>query len=216
MEVSETQATGMETSLKSSTPVANTTEKANFVRNRGHPSSSAPPQQQRPRQNTRTANKCGNCGYFLPHKGQCPAKGQNCNSCGKMNHFARVCRSTRSSQSRPQQRQSQSNLNTRGKRVNQVHTSPAPPSSSQQCYNNSDDEFLFTLQNQLPPTKMPIVKVKIFNKFVPMVLDTGASTDIIDQETFAFLTRNNPVSLQKSSTRRFALLSPIIKIGGRN
>lgn len=35
---------------------------------------------------------CRNCGGEFPHKGQCPAKGQRCNYCSKMNHFKKVCR----------------------------------------------------------------------------------------------------------------------------
>ena len=37
--------------------------------------------------------QCGLCGGKYPHDKQCPAKGKNCNKCGKLNHFARVCRS---------------------------------------------------------------------------------------------------------------------------
>ena len=44
---------------------------------------------------SRTPNtkKCGNCG--LQHdKGACPAKGTRCNSCGKMNHWSKICHSS--------------------------------------------------------------------------------------------------------------------------
>ena len=37
---------------------------------------------------TEGQNTCRNCGFLCPHKnGMCPAKGQKCNKCGKMNHF---------------------------------------------------------------------------------------------------------------------------------
>ena len=35
---------------------------------------------------------CGNCGYTHA-KGQCPAKGKQCDKCKKWNHFAKKCRS---------------------------------------------------------------------------------------------------------------------------
>ncbi|KAJ8047536.1 hypothetical protein HOLleu_06562 [Holothuria leucospilota] len=38
-------------------------------------------------------NKCHNCGGAYPHKGPCPAKGKVCHKCGKLNHFAKYCRS---------------------------------------------------------------------------------------------------------------------------
>ena len=40
-------------------------------------------------------SQCRKCGLTWPHKDNpCPALGQMCRKCGKMNHFARVCRST--------------------------------------------------------------------------------------------------------------------------
>ncbi|CAB4031433.1 hypothetical conserved 1030, partial [Paramuricea clavata] len=40
-------------------------------------------------------NQCRNCGneFKQKHKDVCPAKGKTCRACGKLNHFARVCRS---------------------------------------------------------------------------------------------------------------------------
>ena len=45
--------------------------------------------------NTYQDNKkmCFNCGGDYPHKQQCPAKGRECDNCGKLNHYARCCRS---------------------------------------------------------------------------------------------------------------------------
>ena len=38
---------------------------------------------------------CGHCGGIWPHDRSkpCPAKGKECQSCGRLNHFSRVCRS---------------------------------------------------------------------------------------------------------------------------
>ena len=38
------------------------------------------------------ASKCRNCGGAYPHKDSCPARNKKCTSCGKLNHFAKVCR----------------------------------------------------------------------------------------------------------------------------
>ncbi|GFR62365.1 LOW QUALITY PROTEIN: hypothetical protein ElyMa_003579800 [Elysia marginata] len=42
-------------------------------------------------------SKCRNCGGTFPHPSTrpCPAKGKTCHLCGKANHFASVCRSSR-------------------------------------------------------------------------------------------------------------------------
>ena len=199
MEASETQARGIETSLNLPAPGYTTTDSAHFIKNRIHPSASASNLRQRHRGNNSAANQCGKCGYLLPHKGQCPAKGQNCNSCGKMNHFAKVCRSTHHTQSRRDRQRFTGN-----KRDDRVYHVTATTISSPPTCTSSDDEYLFSLENHAPYAKMPVAKVKLFNQNVDMVLDTGASTDIIDKATFEFITRRHPVTLQPASTRLFA------------
>ena len=37
-------------------------------------------------------NRCGLCVGNYPHQGTCPAQGNKCLNCGKMNHFSKVCR----------------------------------------------------------------------------------------------------------------------------
>ena len=54
----------------------------------------ANPLQENQMQKPPNNKKCGNCGR-QHEKGACPAKGARCNSCGKMNHWAKVCRSNK-------------------------------------------------------------------------------------------------------------------------
>ena len=85
LEVSESQATGMEQTLNHS---EKTVERANFVK--GNRNSSP----KKPFHVSRSPGKCKHCGYTWPHtKSPCPAKGKQCNACGKDNHFSSVCRS---------------------------------------------------------------------------------------------------------------------------
>ena len=42
---------------------------------------------------TRASEKCGNCGGYAHHRNPCPARGTSCRACGKVGHFAHVCRS---------------------------------------------------------------------------------------------------------------------------
>ena len=40
------------------------------------------------------SSKCKRCVGAYPHKESCPARNIKCNSCGKLNHFASICRTT--------------------------------------------------------------------------------------------------------------------------
>jgi len=41
---------------------------------------------------TEESSKCRSCGGAYPHKDSFPAKNKKCTSCGKLNHFAKVCK----------------------------------------------------------------------------------------------------------------------------
>ncbi|KAJ1145448.1 hypothetical protein NDU88_011734 [Pleurodeles waltl] len=44
---------------------------------------------------TTATKSCHWCGGSYPHQGPCPAQGKRCSMCKKMNHFVKVCKSTR-------------------------------------------------------------------------------------------------------------------------
>ena len=160
LETSENQAEGIEQTLEQALTLHHkTTER---LRKPSHCSSR--------KQNT----PCGNCGFALPHHGPCPAKGKNCNACGKRNHFAKVCRTVK----KP---------NSQGKHLPCVPIHHLTEERNEHCppYTSpptSDNEFLFTLAST--STKTPIVIVKINDQPVKMLLDAGASTDILDTATY--------------------------------
>lgn len=80
-EVSEMQATGMETgSVATVNKVYRKTERNNTPRSNWTPKK-------------QPNNRCRNCGGTYPHEDECPAKNKQCRACGKMNHFAKQCRS---------------------------------------------------------------------------------------------------------------------------
>ncbi|KAJ1182343.1 hypothetical protein NDU88_007535 [Pleurodeles waltl] len=47
---------------------------------------------------------CTWCGGSLPHPGSCTARGKTCSGCGKLNHFAKLCRSTPKAPPTPKKR----------------------------------------------------------------------------------------------------------------
>ena len=64
-----------------------------------------------------------------------------------------------------------------------------------------DEEYLYTVTSEKRST--PKARIKINNVAVEMVVDTGASIDIIDQPNFAALQTSARIVLQKSKTRIF-------------
>ena len=191
LETSENQAVGIEQTLEQALTLRHkTTERPRKPSHRSSRKQNAP---------------CGNCGFALPHHGPCPAKGKNCNACGKRNHFAKVCRTVK----KP---------NSQGKHLPHVPIHRLTEESNEHCppYTSpptSDDEFLFTLAST--STKTPIVKVKINDQPVKMLLDTGASTDILDKATYDKLSAVKPIALTKSPVNIFAYgsQSPLPVVG---
>ena len=190
-ELSESQATGIEKSLESTSISEEVVEAVG-------PSNRVPAQQQvsRARHDSVTQPQCRNCGGPWPHNNNiCPAKGKSCLNCGKPNHFAKVCRSAtrmrRSSQHDPRQSTKKSH------KVRKVCVKPGNSDSS------SEEEFIFTLKST-SKHNTPLIQISVNNVPINMVIDTGASIDIIDEHTFNTVRQNAPIVLQPSSTRIFA------------
>ena len=67
---------------------------------------------------------------------------------------------------------------------------------------NSDDEYVYSAGND--QSKIPKVTVQINSVDVSMILDTGASTDIIDEDAFSRITQHSTVQLGPTTKRLFA------------
>ncbi len=181
LEASEMQATGMEKSLPHTAAEVNWVQHERQTKPRG-----AKPQQAR--SSTRSSTCC-QCGLAWPHKmNPCPAKGKICRKCGKPNHFAKMCLSK--PKARPHQHSQKAN-------INQVQEE-APSSSD-----DSDDEYLYTMNYDSNTPKIPKVFVKIDDVVVEMIIDTGATTDILDEATYRNI-REEDSELQPTTKRLFA------------
>ena len=78
MELSETQASGIESQSSTLFDEVNYTQRPSV------------------REPISRSSTCGHCGNACPHPQSqlsCPARGAECRACGKLNHFASVCRS---------------------------------------------------------------------------------------------------------------------------
>ncbi|CAB4016774.1 uncharacterized protein K02A2.6-like, partial [Paramuricea clavata] len=195
-ELSKSQATGIENALDSThisdevVEAVHPTTKHNNHRDKQHTSFH--------RQDFYTSSEGRNCGGPWPHNNNiCPAKGKSCLNCGKSNHFAKVCRSARKARVGQQENRRLSKKYHK----NKVHKIYGKPSSSE---SSSEDEFIFTLKPTGRDKTTPQVQISVNTTPINMVIDTGASIDIIDELAFNTLQKQRPIALQRSKTRIFA------------
>ena len=127
---------------------------------------------------------CGNTGHrtkYIP----CPANGKTCQSCGKVGHFATVCRS-------------------RPKPAN--YTSPPQNQALQVSEHNNvtsysdDDECIFCVQ-QFP--NLPTTNINVDWLSIAVVIDSGATVNIVDRDTYYKLRALKNVEIMPSNIRLF-------------
>ena len=92
----------------------------------------------------RTANTCRNCGGMYPHVGNCPAKNKQCKSCGKYNHFAKVCRGKPKKFEGPQEHQSKRRQNQFKKRIH-------PVAQVEHDLDSSDENYVYAMTSDKAP-----------------------------------------------------------------
>ena len=112
----------------------------------------------------------------------CPSKGQTCNKCGKMNHFAKVCLSKQSKSQDKSKAHEQPQLQHKNRPNSHIHQ--VVSSEPHQKSDSSCDEYLHTL-GDTANTTVPKVDVKLSGITISMIIDTGVSIDIIDKNDFA-------------------------------
>ena len=125
--------------------------------------------------------KCRNCGGPYPHKDSCPAKNKKCKSCGKLNHFARVCR-----------------------------THP-PESAKHVTFEDTveNDEYVYTVGGD----KQQTCKVKIDGKKMEMMVDPGASVNLMDERTYRELYKRKVPEANKRRIFSYGSPTPLPVLG---
>ena len=136
----------------------------------------------------KSTQKCRNCGKASHQGTVCPAKGKECNKCGKLNHFARSClsKATKTGEN-PKKRSNKHNKGNKNIR-------PLAHSDSE-----SEGEYLYPVKTT--EKRRPYTRVKVLGHSFSAMVDTGASINVIDKETFAKLPE---IELENTKTRAFA------------
>ena len=131
---------------------------------------------------------CRNCGRKYPHDGRCPATGKICNKCGKPNHFANVCRSTAQKPPRKHMSKKPKPRTVRPLKQENHHSD-----------SDSDESYLYTVNSANKNNAN--VKVTVNSVSFTTMVDTGASINVIDEQTFS---KFREVTLKSTKTKAFA------------
>ena len=120
------------------------------------------------------SEQCRNCGGKRSHP-KCPAHGQECRACGKLNHWAKVCRSA---------------ANSSAKQTFAI-TSRSDGYTKDNTDNYSSDESVFTITER-KNYNIPLVHANLFDTDVEFLVDTGSSCNIVNENIYDKL-GNKPI-----------------------
>ena len=178
-----------------------------------------------PKPNTRAATdaarkpsrSCDYCGWEKGHReiNDCPARGKQCASCGKMGHYAKVCRSSKSS-NHSAQRSSESGRewqkrgdseNRSGRQINTFSQASGSASSKHGAcqaelarkLESLNEEECADITRLISSMRMnlnqignsnegPRARVKVGDVEMDFLIDTGAPVNVLDEAAFAKLT----------------------------
>ena len=110
--------------------------------------------------------RCGRPGHFAKDT-SCPARGKVCRNCGLNDHFEAQCK-TKPKQRQQQQQQRQNNT------ANMVNDGEGPV-------------YAFIVGSSDPER----IEVMVGGCKLNMIIDSGASVNIVDEQTWEWLKRNN-------------------------
>ncbi|KAK0144485.1 hypothetical protein N1851_017146 [Merluccius polli] len=169
MELSEQQAAGMEGSAVSV--------------NAGRAATSRCAGRARPN------NQCRNCGGKYPHDGECPAKGKDCKACGKLNQFAKQCRSNQKQLRKDFDTKRRDYRDNAGCQKTHKKVYNITSTNTDNLHSSSDDEAYVFAASSDDNTKQPRTHIKLNGVRISALIDSGAAVNIISE---AFLSTLRP------------------------
>ena len=147
----------------------------------------------------KTCHRCGRTGHF-GRDSNCPARCQFCHRCGLEGHFQEQCRTKQKDEEK--QKQTKGHRNPKGGAANMVGS------------HDKEEEpvYAFTVGG----TNEEKIEVTVGGCKLNMIIDSGASTNIIDKETGEWLKKNKVKCESARSSRKlyaYASQTPLDVIG---
>jgi hypothetical protein len=134
--------------------------------------------------------KCSHCGRD-PNHPKCPALGQTCHGCGRLNHFESVCRSSKKMDSR-------NNAHHKTQMVDRCESEGTAPFT----------EYSFAIDTSYsidtPTTKLPHICLDIMKSKLDFIIDTGSTLNIIDSHSYEKLCSKEHIHLEPPLTNVYA------------
>ncbi|XP_021352181.1 uncharacterized protein K02A2.6-like [Mizuhopecten yessoensis] len=136
--------------------------------------------------------KCMKCGGSCPHHGDCPPKGQTCHSCGKSNHYMKMCRSRVNKPTHKGQ-----NRNVKAVQQDTGHgQSVSYDARYQDGETDDDDRYCYGIKETLTNSEQvrfvneaPNFTLKVNNRPLRVLLDSGSSVNILDETAYECMGR---------------------------
>ena len=146
----------------------------------------------------KTCYRCGKTGHF-GRDSNCPARGKFCHRCGLEGHFQEQCRTKQKGEEK--QKQTKGYRNPKGGAANMVG-----------CHNEEEEPgYALTVGDRNEKIEVTVGGCKL-----NMIIDSGASTNIIDKETWEWLKKNKVKCESARSSRKlyaYASQTPLDVIG---
>ncbi len=163
-----------------------------------NPAAKSDQERQNPPPNNQHSNlvcySCGRRGHREKDP-SCPANNKPCNGCGKPGHFSRVCKSSRR-EKEP----------ARIRKIEQREVTDSP----------DDDEYVFTLNRPKNSEQQATVIITVHGTEIRVLIDSGASVNVLDKNTFDRLNQpNNIIKLAYSPVKLFSygVAAPLPMLG---
>ena len=164
------------------------------------------------REQTSERRTCYRCGGEFPHSTKCVALGKTCNSCGKPDHLARVCRS-RQRMGRNQRDGTYTRpLNVvdetadeESKPISVVEKAKEEPKAREENEEHFEQLFATSSIKTEGKVQQQDFKTKVFieNTPIEVLIDTGASINVLNESTFRKINNrmNNTLKLKSTKTK---------------
>lgn len=156
-------------------------------------------------------DKCEQCGYTCRGDRNCPAYGEECYACGGPNHFGKMCKSSKKKKKQyaKQRKYDKAKSSKKKYRVQQVSDSSSE---------SDEDDYVFTVneidKGTTSSTPKTTIKLHIGKTRVPVevIIDTGASVNLIDEATYKRMERRPTLRKTKARIHSYGA-NPIQTIG---